>query len=225
MRLLKTSLLATLLASSAATTCAQSFDGSITRDPNAGLAIYDFNFNGPSNGLGALYLGPTLMVPAFQLPIGSLYLMPPLLPLSPILPMDPLGQGQFRFTVPLPVVDGLALAFQPVFIDLQRQNTVRLSNRALSLGTGASPRDLPFDYAFGYGTEGNMRFTCGAPAGTRVEVRLVNNGNVRAGGQTMVGANGRGSVAFNAPGGVQRGDQVEVLVDGQPHTVIPVTAR
>lgn len=222
---LRTTLLAALLITSTAPLAAQTFDGTVARDERAGLAIYDFQFQGPPNGLSALYLGPTLLAPPFQLPIGSLFLSPPLLSLSPILPMDPFGQGQFRFTVPLPVVDGLALAFQPVFIDIRQQNTVRLSNRALSLGTGASPRDLPFDYAFGYGTEGNLRLACGAPAGTRVEIRLVNNGNVRASGHTTVGNNGRGGIAVNAPGGVQRGDQVELLVDGQPYAVIPVTAR
>ena len=221
---LRTTLLAAVLLASTPL-AAQSFDGSVARDDSAGLAVYDFHFQGPPNGLSALYLGPTLLAPPFQLPMGSLFLSPPLLSLSPILPMDPFGQGQFRFTVPLAAVEGLALAFQPVFIDIRQQNTVRLSNRALSLGTGSSPRDLPFDYAFAYGTEGNLRLACGAPAGTRVEIRLVNNGNVRASGQATVGNNGRGAIAVNAPGGVQRGDQVELLVDGVPYAVIPVTAR
>lgn len=95
----------------------------------------------------------------------------------------------------------------------------------MSLATGLSLGAVPFGYVFRYGTGGDLALGCAGAAGTRVDVRLVNNGNVRASGQATLDNTGRGSVTVNALGGVQRGDQVELLLDGQPFAVIPVTAR
>lgn len=194
---------------------AQSLDGRVERDPNAGLAIYTFDFNGPPNGAGALFFSPNLLHIPFTLPLGPLYLDPlALFPLGPALPLDPFGQGQLRFQVPLPVTTGLAISFQA--INLDPQGVIRFSNNALGLEQNEVPAaPKPFSYTFAYRTDQqSMRVACRGTPGAMVEVRVVGPNGTRATQTIQIGQNCTGSLVLPVPGGLTPNDDVLILVNG-----------
>jgi hypothetical protein len=194
---------------------AQSLDGQVERDPNAGLAIYTFDLAGPPRGAGALFFSPQLLPNPFQLPLGPLFLDPlTLFPLGPAIPIDPLGHGQLRFQVPLSLTAGLELSFQS--INLDQQNIIRLSNNAIGLKhnqTPAAPK--PFSYSFAYdNNQPQVRAAFRGNPGSTVEIRVVGPNGPRASQTTQIGPNCQGALVLPVPGGLTPNDDVLILVDG-----------
>ena len=94
---------------------AQDMTASISTDPRAGTATYDFRFDGPPAGFAVLFATrSTLPKPIDLGPIGSWELEVPGIPLATI-PMSPMGTGAFRLTLPIGAAP--QLSFQPLFID------------------------------------------------------------------------------------------------------------
>ncbi len=149
----KMKLVAVLTVVMAAGAVAQDFDAQVTRDPASNLAIYDFHFNGPPRGVAWLFVSPFLMEPPFPLPnnIGPLFLDPgTFFPVSPFLPLDQRGQGDYRLILPDNITDGLAIYCQPVFID--PLNIVRVAPKAIGLvqGKGRPNQKKDEGFAIGY---------------------------------------------------------------------------
>ena len=102
---------------------AQDMTASVSADPRAGTATYDFHFDGPPRGFAVLFVTQSLLPKPIDLgPIGTWELEVPGLPLV-TLPMSSTGKAAFRLTLPIRVAP--QLSFQPLFIDAQL--TLRLT--------------------------------------------------------------------------------------------------
>ncbi|MCA8975508.1 MAG: hypothetical protein KDC98_12365 [Planctomycetes bacterium] len=194
---------------------AQNLDSHVTQDPNAGLAIYDFHFNGPPRGVGYLLFSLRQSPGPLQFPgiYGGLMIDPLYVAPYGFTPLDGLGQGGLQLLARWPVANGLPLFAQGVMLD-------QASQLAFTNFTCSAIFDVNVPLAAGMGVaadyvRGNINVNItGGPANGNVTVWV--NGGQKATGMLVLGANGSGSISVPVPGGMQRGDQVTILVNGQP---------
>lgn len=211
-------LLATFSLAAAITTpiAAQEIDGRVVQDPNAGLAVYTIDLDGPPRGMAQLFVGLWLLPEPIQLtPFGPWWLDPnPVFPLSPLLPVDPFGAAQFQFQVPLNLSAGIPLTFQSVNIDTA--SNVRLSTNAVALGHNQVPQGPKnVNYTFAYDTGSTELRTAGsAQPGATIEVRIVGPNGTVASGSTVVAPTGNFGVNVTVPGGISDDHDVMILCNG-----------
>lgn len=132
------------------TLAAQNFDGQVTQDPKAGLAIYDFHFSGPPNGHAILFTSLGLGPFPIQIgQIGPLYLDPFFFPVSPYLQLDRNGQGHYPMALPMSLTQDLTFCFQALFIDPNLM--LRVPNQWVAAAQGAMKKPThDVSYAIGY---------------------------------------------------------------------------
>lgn len=202
--------LATLLATAAAP--AQDLDGQVVRDPNAGLATYTFQFDGPPRGCAYLFVSPWLLPSPFQ--VGGIHnplFINPILGLPPFgAALDAAGQGGLQFVLPMSVADGLVMQSQALMIEATPAAQLAFTPFIANVIATPPGMSLAADYVRG---NINVRFAQG-PAGGNVTVWV--NGGQKATGRFILGANGQGGTSVPVPGGLESGDRVTILVDGQP---------
>jgi hypothetical protein len=196
---------------------AQSIDGEVLRDPNADLATYTIDIDGPPRGTAQVFAGLFLFSSPIQLiPFGPWWLDTTfVLPLTPPLLLDPQGATQFRFDLPLDLSSGIPLTFQCLNIDVV--GNLRLSNNAVALGHNAAPPQPQknFDYTFAYDTGGSeLRVAGAATPGAVVEIRVVDSSGTVATMSTTVPASGKFGLNLTVPGGVTEQHDVLVTCDG-----------
>lgn len=209
-----------LLAAIAADARAQTLTGCVQRDPQADLAIYTMDLQGPPNGtaftLVSLRLGPPLPVPG----VHNALLIDPLLggPLH-VLPLDASGWCRDQLAVPMAIANNLPVAMQAVMVSPLNQlaftNVAGAVPVRMAPPAPAAPR-VEFNGSFS-GPNYVLQILSGPPG---ANVTVLVNGGQTATGYLITGANGQGQITVPIPGGVQPGTGVTVLVDG-----VPVTSR
>ncbi|MCA8953026.1 MAG: hypothetical protein KDE27_26175 [Planctomycetes bacterium] len=198
----------------AASTAAQSLDGTVVTDPQANTATYTFHVDGPPLGQSVLFTSLRQGIP-LQFPglYGALLVDPNwVVPLT-TLSLDGAGQGTWSMQAPWQFANGLPLFTQAFAID-QQQN-LAFTN---FVGNVAFDVNLPFVFGMGVSSDyvgGNLDVMIeNGPAGGNVTVWV--NGGQKATGMLVLDGNGNGTVTTPVPGGMQRGDTVTILVNGQP---------
>ena len=205
------------LTSLTAVVAAQDLNAGVTVNPAAGTATYNFQIQGPPNGLAlpavSLRLGPPLQFPGL---LGTLDLDPFFLISLPLLPLPLSGFGQGQFTVPLPICNQLPLMMQAVVIDPLHNNQIAFSDAgaACPVVQPANPNMPAVVMVSGVNNgQVTVNFAAG-PGGANVMILV--NGGQKAQGFLILGPGGQGSTTVPVPGGIQPGDTVTVLVNGVP---------
>jgi len=210
---------------SASIAAAQTLDADVVTDPNAGTCTYTIDLWGPPSGT-SLFVASLLQAPPFQLPgiWGEFEIDDTLMVPIGLVPLNPAGQGQAQVNGPAGLANELPLFFQALVIDNQQQ--LAFPNFAMAVPAAAPPPAGPVGPAappaFISGTKYNgatrimtTTFTLG-PAGGNVTV-LVNGGQKAQGFMVLNGA-GQGQLNLPIPGGMTPGDNVTILINGQPVT-------
>jgi len=201
---------------------AQELTADVIRDPVADLATYTVTVQAPVGSDAFLFGSFYLSASPVQFPgVFNPLMIDPFVAVTidgfiPVLPTGMGNQGLAQSQLLLPAQDwsGIPICLQAAVID--PAGNVAFSNFATAnqggiLGAG------PFNFGLQWhGTYDpitgvyDMNFE-GNP-GDNVEMKV--NGGQKAGGRVVLDRNGRGRIVMPVPGGLQRGDQVEIYRNG-----------
>lgn len=203
------------LAALAAPATAQELTAGVVRNPND-TVTYTIDLQGPPRGLGFTLVSLLQSPQPIQIPgIWNALLVDPTLgaPLHTV-PFNALGQARDQLVAPLAVANGLPVFSQAVMLDPVGQ----LAFADFGLGVFFAPPPLPMVPNMGIASDYNngninVNITRG-PGGGNVTVWV--NGGQKATGMLVLQPDGSGSITVPVPGGMQRGDNVTILVNGQP---------
>lgn len=197
---------------------AQDLDAQVVQDPNAGLAIYTATVQGPPGGLAFPFVSflQTNPIP-FPNVFGNLLIDPGLSLNLPFLSLNNQGLGALNIQGPFAVTNGLPLFFQAVVVDPWNNNQLAFTDFGCAVPRFVQPANpaLPpamFQTKYNNGVL-RVDFTLGPP---NANITVWVNGGQKATGYLVLDANGQGSVQVQIPGGMQHGDDVQVLVNGTP---------
>jgi len=194
---------------------AQDLEAEVVREPDADLATYTLDFEGPPSGVAFLFGGLSVTQQPFQLPgiLHPLYLDPfGSFPLGGAVPLGPSGLTDYEFLLPMTELQDVHLHFQCVALDVA--GVLAASNLASGI-QGAAPLAgaPPLEWSGSYRTAPDV-YTLKVTGQPGANVRLLVNGGQKAEGQVVLDANGEATV--EVPVTLEQGDGLTIEVDGQP---------